>query len=93
MALITRNTLLYGDNLPLLREYIDGGSVDLVYLDPSFNSNRSYNVLFKDESGQESEARIVELLVGSTVRMPAEHGTFKQAEKAQKQPGVQKPLL
>src|SRR5881275_1051179 len=45
------NTLYYGD-------YIRDESVDLVYLDPPFNSNRSYNVLFRNESGQESEAQI-----------------------------------
>ena len=55
---ITRNTLFYGDNLPILREYIPSESVDLIYLDPPFNSNRSYNVLFKDESGISSEAQI-----------------------------------
>ena len=42
---ITRNTLFYGDNLPILREHIASESIDLVYLDPPFNSNRSYNVL------------------------------------------------
>jgi site-specific DNA-methyltransferase (adenine-specific) len=52
------NTLFYGDNLPILREYIDSESVDLIYLDPPFNSSRSYNVLFKDESGRESDAQI-----------------------------------
>ncbi|MBV9706435.1 MAG: site-specific DNA-methyltransferase, partial [Chloroflexi bacterium] len=55
---ITQNTLFYGDNLKILREYIPSESVDLIYLDPPFNSNRSYNVLFKDESGVESEAQI-----------------------------------
>jgi site-specific DNA-methyltransferase (adenine-specific) len=55
---ITENTLFYGDNLFILREYIPTESVDLVYLDPPFNSSRSYNVLFKDESGTESEAQI-----------------------------------
>jgi site-specific DNA-methyltransferase (adenine-specific) len=55
---ITRNTLFYGDNLPILRDHIPSESVDLVYLDPPFNSNRSYNVLFKEESGQESESQI-----------------------------------
>ncbi|MEW6239995.1 MAG: DNA methyltransferase [Chloroflexota bacterium] len=55
---ITRNTLFYGDNLPILREYVPDESVDLIYLDPPFNSSRSYNVLFKDESGQESDAQI-----------------------------------
>ncbi len=55
---LTKNTLYYGDNLPILREHIATESVDLVYLDPPFNSNRSYNVLFKDESGNEADAQI-----------------------------------
>jgi site-specific DNA-methyltransferase (adenine-specific) len=55
---ITENTLFYGDNLDILREYILSESVDLIYLDPPFNSSRNYNVLFKNESGQESEAQI-----------------------------------
>ncbi len=53
-----KNTLYYGDNLNILREYLARESVDLIYLDPPFNSNRSYNVLFKDESGQDSEAQL-----------------------------------
>lgn len=53
-----RNTLYYGDNLAILRDYIASESVDLVYLDPPFNSNRNYNVLFKHESGKESEAQL-----------------------------------
>lgn len=53
-----RNTLYYGDNLAVMREYIKDESIDLIYLDPPFNSNRSYNVLFKDESGESSEAQI-----------------------------------
>ncbi len=56
---ITENTLFYGDNLKVLREYIPNESVDLIYLDPPFNSNRNYNVLFKDERGTDSEAQIV----------------------------------
>ncbi|MCB9419346.1 MAG: restriction endonuclease [Ardenticatenaceae bacterium] len=55
---ITKNTLFYGDNLPILRDYVPDESVDLVYLDPPFNSKRTYNVLFKYESGEESEAQI-----------------------------------
>lgn len=55
---ITRNTLFYGDNLPILREHISDESIDLIYLDPPFNSNRSYNVLFKEESGKSSEAQL-----------------------------------
>ncbi len=54
----SRNTLFYGDNLPILREYFPAACMDLVYLDPPFNSNRSYNVLFQDESGVDSDAQI-----------------------------------
>jgi site-specific DNA-methyltransferase (adenine-specific) len=50
--------LFYGDNLPILREHIPEESVDLIYLDPPFNSSRNYNVLFRDESGNQSEAQI-----------------------------------
>lgn len=52
------NTLYYGDNLTILREHIADASVDLIYLDPPFNSSRNYNLLFKDETGQHSEAQI-----------------------------------
>ena len=52
------NTLYYGDNLAILQKHITDASVDLIYLDPPFNSNRSYNVLFKNEGGVESEAAI-----------------------------------
>jgi len=50
--------LYWGDNLAILRDYIRDESVDLVYLDPPFNSNRNYNVLFKENSKVESEAQI-----------------------------------
>ena len=46
------NHLHYGDNLTVLRESIAPESVDLVYLDPPFNSNASYNVLFKAPDGR-----------------------------------------
>ncbi len=52
------NTLFYGDNLLVLREHVADASVDLVYLDPPFNSNASYNVLFREKSGEESPAQI-----------------------------------
>jgi site-specific DNA-methyltransferase (adenine-specific) len=52
------NVLYYGDNLDILRRYIPDASVDLIYLDPPFNSNRDYNVIFKDESGKQSDASI-----------------------------------
>src|SRR5450756_1230533 len=49
------NTLYYGDNLDILRRYVANNSVDLIYLDPPFNSNRSYNVLFK-EAGKTTDS-------------------------------------
>jgi site-specific DNA-methyltransferase (adenine-specific) len=51
-------TLYYGDNLTILREAAKDESVDLVYLDPPFNSNASYNVLFKAPDGHESHAQM-----------------------------------
>ena len=52
------NALYYGDNLAVLREHVPDESVDLVYLDPPFNSNASYNILFREKSGEESPAQI-----------------------------------
>ena len=52
------NVLYYGDNLDILRKYIPDESVDLIYLDPPFNSKKDYNILFKETSGLESEAQI-----------------------------------
>jgi site-specific DNA-methyltransferase (adenine-specific) len=52
------NHLYYGDNLDVLREQIKTESVDLVYLDPPFNSNANYNVLFRGPSGDSSQAQI-----------------------------------
>ena len=55
---MTANALYYGDNLAVLREHVADESVDLVYLDPPFNSNASYNVLFREKTGEESPAQI-----------------------------------
>jgi len=55
---LTENTLFYGDNLPILQEHLNAESIDLIYLDPPFNSNRDYNVLFREESGSESVAQL-----------------------------------
>ena len=46
------NVLYYGDNLDILRKYIKDESIDLIYLDPPFNSKAIYNVLFPDLSGE-----------------------------------------
>jgi DNA modification methylase len=50
--------LFYGDNLDVLRRYVDDESVDLIYLDPPFNSNANYNVLFAAQNGSRSAAQI-----------------------------------
>jgi len=54
------NVLYFGDNLEILRnrEYFPDECVDLIYLDPPFNSKKDYNILFKENSGIESEAQI-----------------------------------
>ena len=52
------NTLYYGDNLDILRRYIPDESVDLIYLDPPFNSNADYNVLFPEKDGTQAHAQI-----------------------------------
>jgi len=54
------NVLYFGDNLEILRnrDYFPDGSIDLVYLDPPFNSKKDYNILFKENGGVESEAQI-----------------------------------
>jgi site-specific DNA-methyltransferase (adenine-specific) len=51
------NRLYFGDNLTVLRDHVKDESVDLVYLDPPFNSKASYNVLFKTIAGKSSEAQ------------------------------------
>jgi len=56
---VQTNVLYYGDNLDILRRYLADESVDLVYLDPPFNSNRAYNVIFKDESGNNTDAQLL----------------------------------
>jgi site-specific DNA-methyltransferase (adenine-specific) len=53
-----KNKLYYGDNLQVMREYIDDQSVDLIYLDPPFNSRQDYNVLFAEKDGNRSAAQI-----------------------------------
>jgi len=54
------NVLYFGDNLEILRnrEYFPDNSIDLIYLDPPFNSKKDYNILFKENGGVESEAQI-----------------------------------
>src|ERR1700679_4002723 len=60
-----KNQLYYGDNLQILlgkdadgRDYIPDQSVDLIYLDPPFNSRQDYNVLFAEKDGTRSASQI-----------------------------------
>lgn len=52
------NVLYWGDNLDVLRQHIQDETVDLVYLDPPFNSQQDYNVLFAEKDGRQSAAQI-----------------------------------
>ena len=58
ISLAPVSTLFYGDNLDVLREHIPDASVDLIYLDPPFNSARDYNVLFAEKDDSDSGAQI-----------------------------------
>lgn len=55
---MTENILYYGDNLDILQRYIKDETVDLIYLDPPFKSNKDYNVLFAEQNGSRSAAQI-----------------------------------
>lgn len=52
------NTLYYGDSLDVMRRHLKDESVDLVYLDPTFNSNANYNVLFQEHDGTRPSSQI-----------------------------------
>jgi 16S rRNA G966 N2-methylase RsmD len=54
---VAKNPLYYGDNLDVLRRHVAAESVDLVYLDPPFNSQRECNVLFQERNGSRSASR------------------------------------
>lgn len=55
---IQDNTLFFGDNFDILRQHIPDESVDLIYIDPPFNSQRNYNVLFSEQNGSRSSSQI-----------------------------------
>jgi 16S rRNA G966 N2-methylase RsmD len=54
---VQKNQLYYGDNLGVLREHIKDESVDLIYLDPPFNSRQGYNVLFAEKESPQVPSR------------------------------------
>ena len=51
------NTLFYGDNLDVLRQHVADASVDLVYLDPPFQSGKDYSVVFESHRGERGDER------------------------------------
>jgi len=55
---MAENILYYGDNLEILRRYIEDESVDLVYLDLPFKSDQDYNILFAERNGSRAAAQI-----------------------------------
>ena len=55
---MAENILYYGDNLDILRRYIEDESIDLIYLDPPFKSEQDYNVLFAEQNGSRAAAQI-----------------------------------
>jgi site-specific DNA-methyltransferase (adenine-specific) len=71
------NTLYYGDNLGVLRESIADASVDLVYLDPPFNSQAVYNVLFREPNGAQTPG------IGGDARIEAFTDTWTWGEEAE----------
>jgi site-specific DNA-methyltransferase (adenine-specific) len=54
----SKNKLYYGDNYEVLKRYVKDETVDLVYLDPPFNSRQDYNVLFAEKDGSQSSSQI-----------------------------------
>jgi 16S rRNA G966 N2-methylase RsmD len=85
---VEKNQLYYGDNLTVLREHIKDESVDLIYLDPPFNSRQDYNVL----SAQ--VLSIEELLEGKKIDYPrySRDATYRKAPKSRKTAEEQIPL-
>ena len=59
---MAENILYYGDNLEILRRYIENESIDLVHLDPPFKSDQDYNILFAERNGSQAAAQINPIL-------------------------------
>src|SRR5260370_15527438 len=55
---MAKNHLYYGDNLDIMRRYLKDETVDLIYLDPPFNSNQNYNILFAEKDGSRAASQI-----------------------------------
>ena len=101
------NRLYYGDNLDILRRYVRDESVDLIYLDPPFNSKQDYSVLSKEHSGTRSASQIKAFTdswhwdktaaesyqqVVEGIDYPPANVTFKKTPKAPAKTAVPLPL-
>ena len=60
------STLYYGDNLDVLRKHFPNECIDLVYLDPPFNSKADYNILFKEQQENSQQHRFKHLAIFGT---------------------------
>lgn len=73
---ITMNILYFGDNLEILKTYINDESIDLIYLDPPFQSGRNYNIIFRPEEGA--------TINGADAQIRTFNDTWKWGEEAEK---------
>jgi site-specific DNA-methyltransferase (adenine-specific) len=71
---MAENVLYYGDNLEILRRYIEDESVDLVHLDPPFKSDQDYNILFAERNGSRAAAQINPILPALVLHSPIVSG-------------------
>jgi len=85
------NTLYYGDNLDIMREYTADESVDLIYLDPPFNSKQAYNVIFRDKEGHYPPSQI-EAFDGLRPDLPDTSETLKKAPRIKREKGKDQQL-
>ena len=73
-------TLYYGDNLDILRRYLKDESVDLVYLDPPFNSAQNYNAFFHEKDGTDADWAGVRPVPGHFLISPSRLPVFAVSE-------------
>jgi len=70
------NTLYYGDNLDILKNHIKDETVDLIYLDPPFQSGKNYNIIFQPKTGE---------IRGATSQIKTFEDTWRWGEEAERE--------